>query len=96
VAFGAKSEESSWAEGSGGNAGASRREFAGNGEFILERSALGENIRIFVGHPISFCESGFVFWANDELARQIRAADYGLADFRDGPVQFPVRVLPFG
>jgi len=29
--------------------------------FILERSALDENIYIFVGHLILFCESGFLF-----------------------------------
>jgi len=28
----------------------------------MERSALDENIRIFVEHPIPFWESGFVFW----------------------------------
>lgn len=61
MAIGAMPESRIRAEGSGGNAGASRREFAKTANFILERSALDENIRIFVGHPIPLCESGFVF-----------------------------------
>jgi len=39
------------AEGSGGNAGASRRDSLETANFILERSALNENIRIFVRYP---------------------------------------------
>jgi len=63
----------------------------------MERSALDENMNIFDGHPIPHFESGFfVFLERDEPARQIRTADYGPSDFRDGPVQFSVRVLPFG
>jgi len=64
-------------------------------DFILERSALNGNIYIFVGHPIPLCESGFCLRSN-EPARQIRPADYGPANLRDGPVQLPVRVLPLG
>jgi len=44
--------------------------------FILERSALDENIRIFAGHPIPLCESGFLFVRRtmsllDKFGRQI-------------------------
>ncbi len=42
---------------------------------ILERSALDENIRIFDGHPIPLCESGFLFGSRmslqDKFGRQI-------------------------
>jgi hypothetical protein len=47
--------EAKRAEGLGGNAGASRRDSLKMANFILERSALNENIRIFVEHLIPLC-----------------------------------------